>query len=57
MKIVKEPVKERWHYDGRRTIQGSDCYVWKRYLSEPDPETGFTTIGIALPVDTFWESR
>jgi hypothetical protein len=46
--------RQRWCFDGRRAIQGLDCYVWKRYLDQPDPLTGYHTMSWAYPVAIFW---
>lgn len=46
--------RQVWCYEGSRVIEGEDCYVWKRYLAHPDPETGYRTMGCAHPVAAFW---
>lgn len=46
--------RQVWCYDGRRTVDGGDCYVWKRHLEVPEPVTGYTTLAYAHPVESFW---
>lgn len=46
--------RQTWCYNGRGVIEGRDCYVWKRYLEQPDPVTGYHTMAYAHPVASFW---
>jgi hypothetical protein len=60
-RIRREPPgspRQVWCFEGRRfcpgVALGRYCYIWNRYLAEPDPVTGFTMQTYAHPVDTFW---
>lgn len=50
---ARTPARERWCYDGRRIVDGEDCYVWLRRIEGNSVKRWQVKI-CALPVDTFW---